>query len=95
MLFVDDESLPSASLPSGLHVKSSYIPRRLVIGNDEYVPYYIYFNIFIDFNQLVGALYFFTHICINDNFQHSQICSNWQRPSACQRPKETNSYIGQ
>ncbi|KAI9113098.1 hypothetical protein K1719_015623 [Acacia pycnantha] len=33
----DDESLVSASLRSGLHLKSSYIPRRLVIGNDQYV----------------------------------------------------------
>ncbi|XP_016167014.1 uncharacterized protein LOC107609527 [Arachis ipaensis] len=33
----DDESLLSATTDSGLAVKRAYIPRRLVIGNDEYV----------------------------------------------------------
>ncbi|PNX57605.1 zinc finger CCCH domain-containing protein, partial [Trifolium pratense] len=33
----DDESLSSASINSGLASKKGYIPRRLVIGNDEYV----------------------------------------------------------
>ncbi|CAK8570309.1 unnamed protein product [Lathyrus sativus] len=33
----DDESLSSASTSSGLVSKRGYIPRRLVIGNDEYV----------------------------------------------------------
>ncbi|KAL2584401.1 hypothetical protein AAZX31_14G139600 [Glycine max] len=33
----DDESLSSASTCSGLASKRAYIPRRLVIGNDEYV----------------------------------------------------------
>ncbi|KAL2317845.1 hypothetical protein Fmac_031721 [Flemingia macrophylla] len=33
----EDESLPSASSCSGLASKRPYIPRRLVIGNDEYV----------------------------------------------------------
>jgi hypothetical protein len=31
----DDESLSSASINSGLASKKGYIPRRLVIGNDE------------------------------------------------------------
>ncbi|KAK7275602.1 hypothetical protein RIF29_16721 [Crotalaria pallida] len=33
----DDEPQSSASTPSGLTAKRAYIPRRLVIGNDEYV----------------------------------------------------------
>ncbi|RDX88966.1 Zinc finger CCCH domain-containing protein 7, partial [Mucuna pruriens] len=33
----DDESLPSASTRAGLDSKRAYIPRRLVIGNEEYV----------------------------------------------------------
>ncbi|XP_061372171.1 uncharacterized protein LOC133314677 [Gastrolobium bilobum] len=33
----DDESMSSASICSGLAAKRAYIPRRLVIGNDEYV----------------------------------------------------------
>ncbi|KAL1309156.1 uncharacterized protein [Arachis hypogaea] len=36
-LHKDDESLLSATTDSGLAVKRAYIPRRLVIGNDEYV----------------------------------------------------------
>jgi hypothetical protein len=35
IFFVDDESLSSASINSGLASKKGYIPRRLVIGNDE------------------------------------------------------------
>ncbi|OIW16633.1 hypothetical protein TanjilG_01872 [Lupinus angustifolius] len=33
----DGEPLSSASVPSGLTAKRAYIPKRLVIGNDEYV----------------------------------------------------------
>ncbi|MED6161082.1 hypothetical protein PIB30_057438 [Stylosanthes scabra] len=33
----DDESLSSATTDSGMAAKRAYIPRRLVIGNDEYV----------------------------------------------------------
>ncbi|KAK7320962.1 hypothetical protein VNO77_30965 [Canavalia gladiata] len=33
----DDESLSSASISSGLAARRAYIPKRLVIGNDEYV----------------------------------------------------------
>ncbi|CAL0317946.1 unnamed protein product [Lupinus luteus] len=33
----DDEPMSSASVPSGLTAKRAYIPRRLVIGNDEYI----------------------------------------------------------
>lgn len=36
IFFVDDES-QSSSICSGLAAKRAYIPRRLMIGNDEYV----------------------------------------------------------
>lgn len=40
LIFVVDESQSSASTSSGLASKSAYIPRRLVIGNDEYAHSY-------------------------------------------------------
>ncbi|KAJ0026405.1 hypothetical protein Pint_08088 [Pistacia integerrima] len=53
----DDESTGSAALNSEKNAKKSYIPRRLVIGNDEYV--YVLFNEAL--KLLVGIL--FLYLC--------------------------------
>jgi len=44
IIFVVEESQSSVSTSSGLASKSAYIPRRLVIGNDEYA--HSYFSVF-------------------------------------------------
>ena len=39
---IDGESTCSAAVQSEKKAKKTYIPRRLLIGNDEYVGLYIY-----------------------------------------------------